>query len=199
MFTTLSTEIQQELMDLATRFGQPLVRSIEMDLAYLFDPLNRTDRYGEVCMVVRRTNGHLLTAKKTFYPPNAHRLLTGGIRYGEKVLDALLRETREETNLEVLVRRFLVAATYHLPAQKEQALFYTFAFLLDEVGGALETLDEEEYIEYFREIAPEELPARAEFLAHLPHNYSADLGSNWDDWGRFRAIIHSLVAEALQS
>lgn len=150
-------------------------------------------------MVVRRPNGHLLTAKKIFYPPDAHRLLTGGINFGEKVLDALLREVHEETNLEIVVRRFLIAAAYHLPGQQEQPLFYTFAFLLDEIGGILETLDKEEYVEYFREITPDELPERAEFLGHLPRNYSQDLGSNWDDWGRFRAIIHSLVAEALKS
>jgi hypothetical protein len=65
----------------------------------------------------------------------------------------------------------------------------------------LECQDEHEHLEYFREIEPEELPARAEFLAHLPHSYSADLGNgndDWSDWGEFRAVIHRQVWQALQ-
>lgn len=197
MFTSLPEEIQKELAELALRYGQPLTRFVELAPTSLFDPLNRSDRYGEVCMVIRRSNGSLLTAKKTFYPANAYRLLTGGINYGERVLHALLRETREETNLEVIVQRFLVAVAYCLPGQQNQPLFYTFAFLLDEAGGSLEALDKDEYVEYFREITPEELPERENFFAHLPQDYSAYLGGKVADWGQFRAIIHELVAEAL--
>lgn len=201
MFPALSTEINAELLDLAERFGQPIVHHAELHPMQLFDPLNNTDRYGEVCMVVRRPGGRLLTAKKTFYPEGCSRLMTGGINHGEKVLAALLRETQEETGLEVAVRRFLVAASYHLANEPEKPLFYTFAFLLDEMGGVLECQDEHERLEYFREIEPEELLERSEFLARLPHSYSPDLGDGDDDWaawGAFRAVIHRQVWQALQ-
>lgn len=197
MFRALPLDVQNELAGLAERFGQPLVRSVELDIPELFDPLNNPDRYGEVCMVIRRPNGHLLTAKKTFYPTNCNRLLTGGIGPGEPVSEALLREVAEETSLEVVVKRFLVAVAYYLPGQQESPLFYTFAFLLDEVGGTLACLDPNEYLDYFREITPEDLPARAQFLASLPAIYSPELGDKWSDWGQFRAIIHRLVWEVL--
>lgn len=151
-------------------------------------------------MVVRRPNGQLITAKKAFYPEGCNRLLTGGINHGERVLDALLRETQEETGLEVVVQRFLAAVAYYLPGQQKQPVFYTFAFLLDDIGGELGCLDEHERLEYFREITPDELSERAEFLAHLAHSYSPDLGlgdSDWAEWGKFRAVIHRLVWEAL--
>jgi 8-oxo-dGTP pyrophosphatase MutT (NUDIX family) len=199
MFPALSPAVQEELTALSVRFGQPLVHLAELDGPELFDPLNNPDRYGEVCMVVRRPDGRLITAKKTFYPPNGHRLLTGGIHHGEAVLDALLRETQEETGLEVVVRRFLAAVAYHFPGQPEQPVFYTFAFLLDEVGGTLECVDENEYLEYFREITPDELPERAQFLSSLSPVYSPDLNAEWEAWGRFRAVIHCLVFEALFS
>lgn len=195
MFTTLPEFVQEELAELAGRFGQPLVHTAELDLKKLFDPLNNPDRYCEVCMVVRRANGQLLTAKKTFYPTGGYRLLTGGIHHGEQVLDGLLRETQEETGLEVVVRRFLAAVAYHLPG--EEPVFYTFAFLLDEVGGVLGCLDEDEQLEYFREIALDELPERAEFLSQLSHSYSPDLDDDWADWGRFRAVIHRQVWQTL--
>jgi ADP-ribose pyrophosphatase YjhB (NUDIX family) len=113
-------------------------------------------------------------------------------------LDALLREVREETGLEVAVSRFVAAVAYHLADQQASPLFYTFAFLLDETGGTLECLDPDERLEYFREITLDELPERAEFLDHLQSGYSPDLGVDWSEWGHFRAIIHRLVWEALQ-
>ena len=65
-------------------------------------------------MVVRRPNGKLITAKKTFYPPGAFRLLTGGVGHGELIAAALLREVAEETGLDVVVRRFLAVIEYQL-------------------------------------------------------------------------------------
>ncbi len=135
MIPTLPRSTQDELAQLAKRFGQPLVRTVDLGETRQFDPLNKNDRYGEVCMVVRRKNGRLLTMKKTFYPVNAYRLPTGGIDHGESIFAALLRETNEETGLEVETRRFLVAAPYTTTSTGERSVFYTFAFLLDEIGG----------------------------------------------------------------
>lgn len=52
MFPSLSQEIQDELTQLAQTYGAPLVRTVNLGISTLFDPLNKTDRYGEVCMVV---------------------------------------------------------------------------------------------------------------------------------------------------
>jgi 8-oxo-dGTP pyrophosphatase MutT (NUDIX family) len=198
MMPFLTQETQDELATLAERYGQPLTRSVDLGQTRQFDPINRNDRYGEVCMVVRRKNGHLLTMKKIFYPTGAYRLLTGGIEYGEKVFDALLRETHEETGLEVEVKRFLVAAAYITTETGDQPIFYTFAFLLDEVGGTLGVIDENEHVEAFVEIEPAELSQRAAFLEQIGGaQFSQEIDGNWSDWGKFRAAIHHLVWEAL--
>jgi len=198
MFTTLPPAIQDELAQLAQHLGQPVVHSADLVITGLFDPLNAKDRYGEVCMVVRRPGGHLLLMKKTFYPLGGYRLPTGGINFGESIYDALLRETYEETGLEVISRRFLAAVAYRIPPLSDKPLFYTFAFLLDEIGGVLHPLDEHERIEGFREILPAELPAVAETLEHVPSSFSENFSGNWHDWGLFRAIIHRQVWLALQ-
>jgi 8-oxo-dGTP pyrophosphatase MutT (NUDIX family) len=197
MFSSLPQTVQDEIPQLAQRYGQPLERSVTLSTAKAFDPLNKRDRYGEVCMVVRRKNGRLLTMTKTYYPKDAYRLLTGGINHGEKIFDALLRETAEETGLEVHVNRFLVAASYSLTGA-EIPIFHTFAFLLDEVSGTLEVIDKGERVEGFREIEPAELPAVADNLEHVGDKYSKEIKGNWQDWGRFRAVIHQLVYEAMQ-
>lgn len=198
MMPFLTQETQDELATLAERYGQPLTRSVDLGQTRQFDPINKNDRYGEVCMVVRRKNGRLLTMKKIFYPTGAYRLLTGGIEYGEKIFDALLRETHEETGLEVEVKRFLVAAAYITTETGDQPVFYTFAFLLDEVGGTLGVIDENEHVEAFVEIEPAELSQRAAFLEQIGGaQFSQEIDGSWSDWGKFRAAIHHLVWEAL--
>jgi 8-oxo-dGTP pyrophosphatase MutT (NUDIX family) len=197
MLSWLPQTTQTELTALAQRYGQPLVEVVDLGTSNHFDPLSNTDRYGEVCMVLRRKNGRLLTMKKTFYPTNAYRLLTGGIHHGEKVFDALLRETQEETSLEVSIERFLAAAAYKTTTTGETPAFYTFAFLLNEVAGTLNVLDEDENVEGFREILPAELLERAEFLENIHDHYSRSIAGDWRDWGHFRAVMHRMVWQAL--
>ncbi|MBE3559922.1 MAG: NUDIX hydrolase [Ktedonobacteraceae bacterium] len=198
MFSALPQTVQNELSQLATRYGQPLVRTVELNVDRLFDPLDKNDRYGEVCMVVQRPDGHLLTMTKTFYPAGAYRLPTGGIQHGEPVLAALLRETQEETGLAVNVERFLAAVAYRVAQSHPRPVFYTFAFLLKETGGTLGSTDADERVAGFREIWPDQLPDLATSLAHADHHYSEEIRGRWQSWGEFRAVIHSLVWEALQ-
>src|SRR5579859_602192 len=114
MISSLPQNTQSELEQLAQRYGRPLIQDINLHASKLFDPLSKRDRYGEVCMVIRRKNGRILTMTKTFYPQGAYRLPTGGINHGESIFAALLRETQEETGLEVKVTRFLAIVLYHV-------------------------------------------------------------------------------------
>jgi 8-oxo-dGTP pyrophosphatase MutT (NUDIX family) len=215
----LAPAVETEIADLAARYGQPLRVAVELT-GGLFDPLTLKDRYGEVCMVVRRPNGKLISAVKTFYPAGAFRLLTGGVDHGEPIADALLREVAEETGLDVIVRRFLAVIEYQLRGEWELGdtsqgrgklasepnpqppttippHFATFAFLLDEIGGVLQVQDANEQIGAFRELAIAELPAQAETLEQVPDTYDQAIGGSWRDWGRFRAVVHRVVYAAL--
>ena len=199
MFPYLAQNIQDELAQLAQAYHQPLVRTVDLASDDTFNPLRKRDgRYGEVCMVVRRTNGRLLTIKKTSYPSATYRLPTGGINPGERILDALIRETVEETGLQVAVDRFLAAIAYRAKGTGEQPVFYTFAFLLDEVSGKLGPTDLDESIEDFREIEPDELVTVARHLSQLEPTAAIEMDGRWHDWGEFRAVIHRAVWDSLR-
>ena len=195
----LSADARREISDLARRYGEP--RRLEATIHDGFDdPIRRKDRFGEVLMAVRRPNGKLLVAIKTFYPRGAYRLPTGGIHHGEPIHDALLRETKEETGLDTAVRRFLAQVAYRGRSSPTAApLFHTFAFLLEELGGTLGAIDTEEQIEDWREIAPSGLRAQAAVLEGLTTEGKKSVGGSWADWGRFRAIAHRAVADALDA
>ncbi|MDQ2995994.1 MAG: NUDIX hydrolase [Chloroflexota bacterium] len=218
----LTPAIESQIADLATRYGPPQRVTAVLD-GWQFSPLTLEDRYGEVCMVVRRLNGKLITAKKTFYPAGAFRLLTGGIDHGELIAAALLREVAEETGLAVVVRRFLAVIEYQpgtrqgdeetrrpqieqsaqspsrLVAPSPMPSFATFAFLLDEIGGTLQSHDPSERIEAFRELAVSDLPTLAETLEQVPDTHDQEIDGSWRDWGRFRAVPHRVIYAALTS
>jgi NAD+ diphosphatase len=190
------TELDEEIADLAARFGKP--RRVEVLIRPFFDPVQRPDRFAEVCMVIRRRNGKIPLSIKTFYPRGAHRLPTGGIGHAERILDALRRETEEETGLETETKRFLAWITYRpVAAPDGPPLFHTFAFLLDEVGGRFHTSDLEEQIEEWIEVEPAALGDVADRLDRIASAPSKDIGGDWADWGHFRAVVHRVVHEAL--
>ncbi|MBI4272181.1 MAG: NUDIX hydrolase [Candidatus Rokubacteria bacterium] len=191
----MTEEARRELSALAERYGTPRLVSARIRDGF-FDPIKRPDRFGEVCMVVRRPNGTVLLTTKDFYPGGAFRLPTGGIAHGEGILDALLRETHEETGLTAEVRRFLAWIDYE-GSGEGRVVFHTFAFLLEETGGTLGSLDPHERIAAYREAAPEELVGIADHLDSIASELSPDIEGDWADWGRFRAVVHRAVAEAL--
>ena len=187
-----------ELDELALTYGAP--RRVDAVITPFFDPVQRPDRFAEVCMVIRRRNGKIPLLIKTFYPRGAYRLPTGGIHHDERILDALRRETDEETALEVDVRRFLACISYRdISLPDGSPLFHTFAFLLNEVGGTFKTRDQEEQIEDWIEVEPSALSDVADRLDRIASAASKDIGGDWSDWGHFRAIVHRVVAEKLSS
>ncbi len=202
MHTSFPDELGREIAKLTERFGTPIIRNVAVGTRGFWQRQTQS-RTSEVCMVVRRPNGRLLIAAKTFYPPGAYRLMTGGVESGERVLDALLRETYEETGLEVVVRRLLAIVAYRpedaVPGDDGAPRYVTFAFLLDETGGTLGATDPNERLAAYREIEPAELPAIADHLDQLPDAYDEILADNWQVWGRFRAVIHRVVWDALNT
>lgn len=149
-------------------------------------------------MVIRRRNGKVPLSIKTFYPRGAYRLPTGGIHHGERIVDALRRETEEETGLETEIKRFLAWITYRpVSAPDGPPLFHTFAFLLEEVGGRFHTSDLDEQIEEWIEVEPTTLGDVGDRLERIASAPSDEIGGDWADWGRFRAVVHKVVHEEL--
>jgi len=197
MAAPLSMSQRNELEGLSHQYGPVLYREEQIFPGFQ-DPVRKTDRVGEVCMVIRRPSGTLLLSIKSIYPRGAHRLPTGGVGVGESIIAALFRETHEETGLSVRLRRFLALISYHAPDEREP-VFHSFAFLLDETGGTLGALDDEELIEEYVEIDQAELPRVADRLENLPETDRGMAGGSWRDWGKFRAIVHRTVHEALSA
>ncbi len=193
----LPDAIEVQVAELSARYGQP-ARVLAHLPDGVFDPLTKRDRIGEACMVIRRRNGRILTFRKDVYPQGVMRLLTGGIQPDERIEDGLLREVAEETSLDVEVRRFLAVIAYDSPQTPPNTYaFFTFAFLLDEIGGELVVQDPDERVEAFDEVTVAQLYDLADFLEGLEDQVDREIGGSWRAWGIFRAVIHRTVADEM--
>lgn len=205
--TSGNDPVVRGLREAVAQFGPPQQRSYFYpvtlgSLGYWRKVLQK--RSAEVVPVVILPGGRLLVHTKSFYPHQGdgratYRLLSGGIHPGEALGAALLRETHEETNLQVRVERFMgilshvfapapEAVSPQWPAES-RLLFTSYIFALRQVGGQLLANDPSESIAGFDQVRLDELPAIASALEHLE--------AGWQDWGRFRATTHRFVAEVL--
>ncbi len=180
---------ESEISAIAARYGQPLRRRVECEIGeelFVTRFMRAADRRGEVALLIERPDGRLLLHRKAHYAADHFRLPTGGVNLDEPVLAAALRETAEETGLEVAIERFLAVIEYTLHFDAIRLPFVSYVFHLRETGGEL-SLDGGE-ASGFRECWPDELPAVAAALRFIPGERGY--------WGRWRAVAHEVAAEA---
>ncbi|HNS03909.1 MAG TPA: NUDIX hydrolase [Anaerolineae bacterium] len=182
---------ESEINALAIGYGQPLQRHVVCEIGeelFVTRFMRVSDRRGEVALAIERPNGALLLHRKAHYAAEHVRLPTGGVNLGEPVLTAVLRETSEETGLEVAVQRFLAVIEYTLCFDAIRLPFVTYLFHLRETGGRLNANDGEAAA--FSECQPAELPAIAATLRAIPGQRGY--------WGRWRAIAHEVASECFK-
>ncbi|MBI3770842.1 MAG: NUDIX hydrolase [Deltaproteobacteria bacterium] len=177
--------MDRNLSALRKRYGkvpliQPALTSVD------FPPL-RGGRRSEVAMAIQRPSGGILLQTKAFYPPATFRLPTGGIKDGEDVEHALLREVYEESNLSVDVDRVVAVVEY--TGSDGRAVFRSYLFLVRETGGELKVNDPDEQISGWEERDLAGLRAAGAQLRRLE--------GTWQRWGQFRAMTLDVLVHAL--
>lgn len=147
------------------------------------------DRRGEVAFCVKRLNGKYITTRSWYYPDNIFRVPTGGINYGEDIIEAVRREVLEELGLITEIERFTGVIQYNIKNKNNSFIFYSYGFILNEINGnILEDATEDEVSE-FKEVNTEEFKELVNLLE------STD--GKWRDWCKFRAESTKFAYENL--
>lgn len=171
------------MQGIQSKYGVP--RDIVLELPSIeFPPVSERE-HGEVCMAIRRKSGGFLLQTKESYPNSVMRLPSGGIKAGEDIEHALMREIWEETNLEVSVDRYIATLGYTAGSAKSR--FKTHLFLVHEVGGEFGNNDPSEKISDWCEAEPSELTGYARKLC--------EIDPSWSNWGLFRAASLDTLAD----
>ncbi len=183
------------------------VRGYAEAVALYGEPVERVERYqvspesmnhwrqvtstrkAEVVLALRRPDETFAVQTKSFYPAGVYRLMTGGIKGGENLADAVRREAWEETSQQVSIERFLATIESRFECDSEVISFTSYLFLVSTGGSELVPADESEGITDYQFVTLGELVAVADGLSSLEHD--------WMDWGRFRAAPHRLLVELI--
>lgn len=148
------------------------------------------DRRGEVVFCVVRPTGRVITVTCAEYPENTYRIPTGGIGHEEDIIGAVFREVKEELGLEVEIRAFAGVIRIRFVYENEHVMFYSYVFILDEVGGRLLEDASDDEISEIREVDKVGLAQIARSLY--------DLKGKWRDWGKFRYVTTNSVLQWLE-
>ena len=181
---------ERELEQLALAYGQPEIRTIEIEGdEYLFSTrrYRSRDRRGEVVLAIERPGRCVLLHSKGWYEPGVYRLLSGGIDLDEAVETTLARELGEETGLTLDITRFLGVLDCRIRYAEQELSFVSYVFHLSRTEGVLRLPRTAEDISDFRDVPIADLPSVAEDLRHVP--------SPRTGWGRWRAVAHDFVFE----
>lgn len=149
------------------------------------------DRRGEVVFCVIRPDGKVIAVTCQEYPEGIFRIPTGGIGHTEDVVEAVIRETKEELGLEVEILRFLGVLKIRFEYGDEYVMFYSYLFVLREIGGRLlvDSSDDE---------VSEVWEADLTELGQIVYNLNNIEGS-WSNWGKFRYETSNAILKYLES
>lgn len=145
------------------------------------------DRRGEVVFGVVRPNGKLILVTCEEYPEGIYRVPTGGINYGEDVLEAVTRETMEELGLTTEIVNFGGVVKLKFTHEDDSEMFYCYLFLLKELSGKLLEDATDAEVSQVMEADYNDIVKACEKLNNIEGKMS--------DWGKFRAVTTNAIAQ----
>jgi ADP-ribose pyrophosphatase YjhB (NUDIX family) len=118
------------------------------------------------CAICVDERGRVLLARRAKEPFKGYWDLPGGfLEEGEHPLDALRRELREETTLEVEPLDFVGIWMDRYPYGTQTGSTLNLYWTARVVGGSAQAADDVSEVAWF---APDELPREEEFAFHIP-------------------------------
>ncbi|MDD4363132.1 MAG: NUDIX hydrolase [Atribacterota bacterium] len=133
-----------------------LVKENERLCCTFCDTIYYDNPISSVAVVVRNEHGQLLLVKRKNEPKKGFWALPGGfIDNGESAIEAALREMKEETGLDGIIKRFVKIYNHE---SKKYGHVIIITYEVDIIGGELKAGDDAECAEFFD---IEELPVLA--------------------------------------
>lgn len=185
------SQFQKEYDELNDQFGRcSVLKDVTLNFTNQkffneFKNKIKYDRVGEVAFFVERKNHKFIVIRTHFYPEGIYRIPTGGIQFGEGIMEALTREIGEELGLQTKINKFLGGVKYRINYKKDSLNYMSFVFWLEELGGTILEDATEDEISQFKEAERADIEL---ICKNLKSNKS-----NWKDWCSFRYQTTSFI------
>jgi 8-oxo-dGTP pyrophosphatase MutT (NUDIX family) len=185
--------LEADVAALEAKLGKPVVRAMSYEIdASEFDMVEGSmynGRAHDVTMFIRKKDdpGRIVVIRKPFFPPEAFRAPSGAANRGESLEDGAVRESKEETGLDVQLTRYLARINARFTSEDRVIDWTSHILEAREISGKLEPIDTHEIAEA-KWASLDELqgPVRQALL---------DTG-----WGlfRYRVALTDLTVQALE-
>lgn len=184
---------EEDVKALEAKLGKPVVREMSYQIADAeFDMVEGSmynGRAHDVTMFIRKKDDpvQIVVIRKPFFPPEAFRAPSGAATRGESLADGAVRESREETGLDVELRRYLARINARFTCRDRVIDWTSHVFEAREVSGELEPIDT-------HEIAEAKWASLDELQGPIRQ---ALLDTGWDLF-RYRVALTDLTVQALE-
>ncbi|MHA1653303.1 MAG: NUDIX hydrolase [Candidatus Thorarchaeota archaeon] len=173
---------EHEIERLIQLYGEPRRLRFAADfLDFECDLVKRSaakGRHHDITCFIRYGDGFAVIQKHDYADTPIFRAPSGGAYSGEPLEVAAKREMREETGLDIELRRFVLDVTLEVRCRDVTIPWRSLVFLADAVGGSLDIIDTHE-IHALRVMTKEELLGEVE---------RAMLRSGWGGF-KYRAFL----------
>ncbi|PKQ27736.1 MAG: NUDIX hydrolase [Candidatus Anoxymicrobium japonicum] len=184
---------EENIAALEAGLGRPVAKRMACEIdAAEFDMVEGSMRDGrahDVTMFIRKKSdpSRIAVIRKPFFPPDVFRAPSGAANRGESLEQGAIRESKEETGLDVELIRYVAKINARFTSADRAIDWISHVFEASELSGALKPIDTREIAEA-RWASLEEIqgPIRKALL---------DTG-----WGlfRYRVALTDLTARALE-
>jgi N-acetylglutamate synthase-like GNAT family acetyltransferase/ADP-ribose pyrophosphatase YjhB (NUDIX family) len=124
--------LRPQLSSIRSRFGYPYHQWMTQEFDQQgWDLVHRSigqKRTHDVTMLIEGSDGRFALMSKHNYPPGIFRSPSGGVKLGEDFIAGALREAKEETGLNVDLKRFLLHTTLDISYEKDVATWDSYIF-----------------------------------------------------------------------
>lgn len=146
MARTLIHISAEELQSLYERYGEPRKLHFEAQFLEFECGLVRESRMkGQLndvtCFIRNDTNNYVVIQKHQYANSGIYRAPSGGVKVGETIEAAAIREMQEETGFTVRLLRLVLELSLDIICNDETIPWRSFVFLAEPIGGKMKPID----------------------------------------------------------
>jgi len=144
---------EDDVSELEARLGPPVHREMTYEIdASEFDMVEGSmynGRAHDVTMFIRKKDdpSSIVVIRKPFFPPEAFRAPSGASNRGETLEHGAVRESKEETGLDVELTRYLARINARFTSEDRVIDWTSHIFEAQELSGKLDPIDTHEIAE----------------------------------------------------
>ncbi len=124
--------LMPQLSSIRTRFGYPyhqwMTQEFDEEGWRLLEKSIQQKRVHDVTLLIEGADGRFAMMSKHSYPPGNYRSPSGGIKPNEDFVACSLREAKEETGLNITIKRFLLHITLDISFEGEVITWNSYIF-----------------------------------------------------------------------